>query len=230
MRYAAWRQSSTAFPGSGRRATSRMQSARFVHTLQRVSKRVIDVVGSLCAIILLAPLFAIIAIIVKWHDNGSIIYRRRVVGPHGEFDAYKFRSMRPDADLVLRADPDLRRAFECNFKLQSDPRVTSLGAVLRKYSLDELPQLFNVLKGEMSLVGPRMITAPEFVKYGEYRDLLLTAKPGLTGYWQVNGRQTISYSDRVQMDVFYIRNWSLLLDFRILVKTPICVLKAQGSF
>jgi lipopolysaccharide/colanic/teichoic acid biosynthesis glycosyltransferase len=198
--------------------------------LQRVCKWVIDVVGSLCAIALLAPLFAVIAIVIKLHDGGSIIYRRRVLGLRGEFDAYKFRSMRPDADAVLRSQPELRRAFEHNFKLQYDPRVTKVGAILRKYSLDELPQLFNVLKGDMSLVGPRMITAAELDRYGEYRKLLLTAKPGLTGYWQVNGRQTTSYGDRVQMDIFYIRNWSLLLDLHILLKTPISVLRAEGSF
>lgn len=197
--------------------------------LQRLGKRVIDLVGALCAIALLSPLFVVIALLVKLHDRGPTIYLRRVVGLRGEFDAYKFRSMRPDADAVLLANPALRRAFEHNFKLALDPRVTTVGAILRKYSLDEIPQFFNVLKGDMSLVGPRMITAAELVKYGKHRDLLLTVQPGITGYWQVNGRQMISYRERVGMDIFYISNWSLLLDFRILLKTPISVLKAEGA-
>src|SRR5207253_2237702 len=140
--------------------------------------------------------------------------RRRVVGPKGAFDAFKFRTMRPDADIVLQNDPDLWNAFRKNFKLKSDPRMTRIGSVLRQYSLDELPQLFNVLLGQMSLVGPRMITAPELEKYGSYQDLLLTVKPGLTGYWQVYGRQEVSYAERVRMDVEYISNWTAGLDIK----------------
>src|SRR5262249_88316 len=149
------------------------------------------------------------ALAVKLQDGGPAIYRRRVIGPSGEFDAYKFRSMRTDADSALAKNPALRREFERNFKLISDPRVTRIGAWLRRVSLDELPQLVNVLKGEMSLVGPRMITGPELAKYGDSGTLLLTVKPGLTGYWQVYGRQAVAYEERVQMDIFYIENWSL---------------------
>src|SRR5260370_25269540 len=117
-------------------------------------------------------------------DRLPIIYRRRVIGTTGQFDAFKFRSMRRDADSILASNPALKAEFERNFKLRNDPRVTRVGAFLRKVSLDELPQLFNVLRGEMSLVGPRMITAPELDRYGPHRQLLLTVKPGLTGYWQ----------------------------------------------
>lgn len=157
-------------------------------------KRAMDVTGALILLVLLAPLFLVIAAAVLLADGSPVIYRRRVVGPGGEFDAFKFRTMYRDADQRLQRDESLRKAFHENFKLKSDPRVTRLGAVLRKFSLDELPQLWNVLIGQMTLVGPRMITAPELEKYGEHRYELLTVKPGLTGYWQVCGRQEVSYA------------------------------------
>jgi lipopolysaccharide/colanic/teichoic acid biosynthesis glycosyltransferase len=196
----------------------------------RFAKRVIDVIGSVLIILLLAPLILLLWILVRIVDGNPVIYRRRVIGVNGEFDAYKFRTMRRDADAMLAADSALLRAFEDNFKLKSDPRVTRLGSGLRKYSCDELPQLFNVLRGQMSLVGPRMITAAELNKYGPYRELLLTVKPGLTGYWQVKGRQNVSYEERVQMDVNYITNWSLSLDFLILLKTPAKVIQTEGAY
>ncbi len=166
-----------------------------------------------------------------WLDSGSpVIYRRRVLGPKGEFDAFKFRSMKPDADSLLAADPALREEFEQNFKLRNDPRLTRVGAVIRKFSVDELPQLFNVLMGQMSLVGPRMITAGELAKYGPYQKQLLSVKPGLTGYWQINGRQAVSYDERVRMDMFYIQHWSFWLDLKIIMKTPVKVLRREGAY
>jgi lipopolysaccharide/colanic/teichoic acid biosynthesis glycosyltransferase len=137
-------------------------------------KRSIDLAGSLMLISLLSPIFIVVAFLIVVVDGTPVIYRRRVVGPAGEFDAFKFRSMHRHADVMLEANSDLQREFSENFKLKSDPRVTKLGFFLRKYSLDELPQLVNVLRGEMSLVGPRMITAPELEKYGRYQRLLLT--------------------------------------------------------
>jgi len=175
-------------------------------------------------------LFLIVAIVVKLSDGGPIIHRRRVIGTNGEFDAYKFRTMRPDADQVLANNRQLREQFERNFKLQNDPRITRVGAILRKYSVDELPQLFNVTCGQMSLVGPRMITAPELVKYGDFQDMLRTVKPGITGYWQGNGRQQVSFGERVEMDMFYIENWSFFLDLKILMQTPWKVFKGQGAY
>src|SRR5579871_1855591 len=138
----------------------------------RVCKRAVDILVAVLALILLAPLFLIISILIKLHDGGPVFYRRRVVGPVGSFDAFKFRSMHPAADRILRADVAMKETFEENFKLKDDPRVTELGAFLRKHSLDELPQLVNVLCGQMSLVGPRMITAEELAKYGEHQQLL----------------------------------------------------------
>lgn len=193
-------------------------------------KRAVDLLGALVMVFLLSPLLLLLWVAIWAVDGRPIIYRRRVVGMRGEFDAYKFRTMRWDADAILAMDPSLRAAFTENFKLKSDPRITRLGAWLRKYSCDELPQLFNVLKGQMSLVGPRMITAEELQKYGPYRELLLTVKPGLTGYWQVRGRQDVSYEQRVRMDVDYIMNWSLALDFVILLQTPAKVIRTEGAY
>jgi lipopolysaccharide/colanic/teichoic acid biosynthesis glycosyltransferase len=198
--------------------------------LSRRLKRAIDVVGAVSLIVLLSPLLAVIALLVLVTDGAPMLYRRRVVGPSGAFDAFKFRTMRCDADLVLERDRTMQQAFRENFKLKSDPRLTKFGSFLRKFSLDELPQLFNVLAGQMSLVGPRMITAPELEKYGEHKQLLLTVKPGLTGYWQVHGRQEVSYAERVRMDVEYIQHWSLRMDMELLMLTPLCVIRGRGAY
>ncbi|HEY6308110.1 MAG TPA: sugar transferase [Candidatus Angelobacter sp.] len=197
---------------------------------RRVVKRSCDVAASLLLLILLSPLIAVLGLLIKLQDGGPIFYRRRVVGHEGKFDAFKLRTMTVDADQVLEDNPSLRREFEINFKLKNDPRVTPLGAVLRKASLDELPQLWNVLMGEMSLVGPRMITLAELEKYGAAGWIFGCVKPGLTGYWQIQGRQEVSYEKRVELDVFYVDHWSLLLDFKILVKTPISVLRGAGAY
>jgi len=193
-------------------------------------KRIIDVLGSLFVILLFSPLILLLWVLVWFVDGSPVIYRRRVVGVYGEFDAYKFRTMRRDADALLAADTALLSTFRGNFKLKSDPRVTPLGSWLRRYSCDELPQLLNVLKGQMSLVGPRMITVAELEKYGPYQELLLKVRPGLTGYWQVRGRQNVSYDERVRMDVAYITNWSLSLDLLILLQTPAKVIHAEGAY
>jgi lipopolysaccharide/colanic/teichoic acid biosynthesis glycosyltransferase len=197
---------------------------------QLLSKRLVDLAGAAVLILLLSPLFVLIGFFVALEDGWPVLYRRRVVGLAGEFDAFKFRTMRRDADRMLASNRALRAEFERNFKLQHDPRVTKVGAFLRKISFDELPQLVNVLRGQMSLVGPRMITAPELDKYGPHRRLLLTVKPGLTGYWQVRGRQNVSYEERVQMDMYYIKNWNLGLDMKILAWTPWKVLKREGAY
>lgn len=193
-------------------------------------KRAIDVGGSLLLILLLAPAFILITGLVWICEGRPVLYRRRVMGPSGEFDAFKFRTMHREADRRLEDDAVMCDEFRRNFKLKSDPRVTRLGAVLRKFSLDELPQLFNVLRGQMSLVGPRMITAPELEKYGKDRDLLLTVKPGLTGYWQVYGRQEVSYAERVRMDMEYIHRRTPALDIKLLLLTPLRVLRGKGAY
>jgi lipopolysaccharide/colanic/teichoic acid biosynthesis glycosyltransferase len=170
------------------------------------------------------------AILIKLEDGGPVFYRRRVLGGDGEFDAFKLRTMCVDADGILQREPALAAKFSANFKLANDPRVTRVGSHLRRWSIDELPQLFNVLKGEMALVGPRMITAAEREKYGPSVRIFSVFKPGITGYWQANGRQKISYEERVRMDVFYVQNWSLLFDVKILAKTLWQVLKREGAY
>ena len=194
----------------------------------RALKRAIDLVGSSFLLVVSAPLVLILALSVKFHDGGPSFFRRRVTGPKGEFDAFKLRTMRVDADEVLRRDPVLCRRFEVNFKLKDDPRVTAVGAKLRRTKLDELPQLWNVIKGEMSLVGPRMITPVELKKYGDASWIFSEIKPGLTGYWQISGDHQNSYARRIEMDLFYTENWSLLFDLKILIKTPARVFRGSG--
>lgn len=193
-------------------------------------KRSLDVILVLLTLPLWLPVIFLLGGLVKFGDLGPMFYRRRVAGVAEDFDAFKLRSMRVDADQWLSRHPDLLKAFQKNFKLKDDPRVTRLGRFLRRYSLDELPQLFNVLKGQMSLVGPRMISPPEIEKYGLYRRLIFSVKPGLTGYWQVSSWQEVSYEERVKMDVFYVQNWSLWLDLKILVKTVWKVLRREGAY
>ena len=195
----------------------------------RFIKNLLDMVGAMLLMVMLAPLLGLVAILVLLDDGLPVIHRRRVVAGSGEFDAFKFRSMRRGADETLNADPLLRSEFERNFKLKNDPRVTRIGTHLRKLSLDELPQLWNVLIGQMSLVGPRMLTSAELEKYGPHKALLLSVKPGITGYWQVNGRQDVTYEERVKMDLYYIQNWSLLLDLKIVLLTPWKVMRREGA-
>lgn len=192
-------------------------------------KRLIDIVGSTAGLILLSPVFVFVGLLVKLDGDGPVIYRRRVVGPNGEFDAYKFRSMCSSADAQLQTNPTMLAEFTKNYKLVNDPRVTKIGKILRMTSVDELPQLLNVFVGQMSLIGPRMITRAELSKYGSSSDIVLSVRPGMTGYWQTEGRQRTSYEERVQMDLFYIQNWSLALDMKILAKTPWKVLKREGA-
>jgi len=196
-----------------------------------IPKRLMDIAIASIGLVCLSPILLLTAIAIKFSDGGPVFHRRRCVGLNGkDFDAFKFRSMHVDADDVLLRDPELRKTFERNFKLHADPRVTSIGRFIRKTSIDELPQLWNILIGEMSAVGPRMITRQELEKYGDAASLLLTVKPGLTGFWQTEGRQTTSYEQRVQMDIYYIRNWSLSFDMRVLLRTPSKVFKGEGAY
>ena len=194
-------------------------------------KRVLDLLVSSIMLLVLWPLMLVIAVAVKFDSPGPVFHHRRVVGVGGKlFDALKFRTMYLDADERLARDPELRREFEENYKLKDDPRVTRVGRLLRRTSLDELPQLFNVLKGQMSLVGPRIITSEERTRYGKWRMNLTTVKPGITGLWQVSGRSDLSYTERVRLDMHYIRNYSLWLDLHLLYRTIPVVLKGSGAY
>ena len=192
-------------------------------------KRFIDFLGAAVLLLLTLPLLVVAAILIKAEDGGPVLYRRRVVGLHGTFDAFKLRSMRVDADDVLDQDAALRREFLINFKLKDDPRVTRVGALLRRFSVDELPQLWNVLRDEMSLVGPRMITPAELEKFGDAAWIFTSVKPGLTGYWQVQGSTERGYAERVRVDLWYAENRSTALDLMILLKTPLRVLRGTRT-
>jgi|SRR2546421_865173 lipopolysaccharide/colanic/teichoic acid biosynthesis glycosyltransferase len=188
--------------------------------LYHISKRFIDIVLATIGIVVLTPVFLIIAIRIKCDDGGPVFHFREIVGLHGKrFFALKFRTMIPDADTYLEKHPDLLRQYQQNMKLLNDPRITRTGKFLRRTSLDELPQLFNVLAGQMSLVGPRIIHPSELPRYREWAIKRLSVKPGITGLWQVSGRQHISYEERIVFDMSYIDNRSYIDDLAILFKT-----------
>jgi lipopolysaccharide/colanic/teichoic acid biosynthesis glycosyltransferase len=194
-------------------------------------KTVIEWPIALLALIVLSPVLIVIAVLIAVTAGRPVIYRRRVAGRDGgQFDAFKFRTMVQGAERVLEQDERLRQAFTVNWKLFADPRVTPLGRVLRKYSLDELPQLVNVLRGEMSLIGPRMVSPAELERYGTLQSKLLSVKPGLTGLWQVSGRQALSYARRVELDMTYIDNCSLTTDLKIIARTLPVVIGADGAY
>lgn len=189
-------------------------------TLYYVTKRALDIALSLAGIVCLLPVLLLIAVCIKLDDGGPILHFREILGYRGRrFYALKFRTMIADADGYLAKHPELLRKFKQNMKLENDPRITRVGRFLRKTSLDELPQLFNVLVGQMSLVGPRIIHPSELPRYGEYGQKRIAVRPGITGLWQISGRQHISYDERVQLDMQYIDTRTLVVDLVILVKT-----------
>ena len=192
-------------------------------------KRFIDFIFSLLLIILLFPLFLIIGILIKLNSEGSFIYIQRRIGKDNvPFSCYKFRTMKSEANYILKnlliQNPHYKNEFEKTRKLINDPRITKIGKFLRFTSLDELPQIFNVLKGDMSFIGPRPIVKSEIKKYGENFKKAFSIKPGISGLWQVSGRNKLTYRERVKLDIFYARNINLLLDFKIFVKTLIVIL------
>lgn len=194
-------------------------------------KLVMDYLITLAGLIVISPFLLFIALMVRISSPGPILHKRRVMGLNGkQFDALKFRTMVVNGDEVIAKHPELKEELEKNHKLKIDPRVTKIGAFLRKYSLDELPQLFNVLFREMSLVGPRMISPEEVAMYKQFDMNLLTVLPGITGLWQVSGRSDISYDERVRLDMYYIRNWSIWLDLQLLFQTIPAVLKGRGAY
>jgi len=199
--------------------------------IRPAAKRALDLVGASLLILLSSPVVCA-SLLAVWLDSGSpVIYRRRVVRRGGSsFDAFKIRTMVPDADRILREDETLHREFRTSNKIVADPRITRVGRWLRRFSLDEFPQLVNVLRGEMSLVGPRMITLDELPDWGEAGRLLLSVRPGLTGLWQVSGRQLLSKADRIRLDAEYVRRMSLRLDLTILARTLFAVVSGHGAY
>ncbi len=203
--------------------------------LPRVTKRLMDFAASIAGGLILLPLFFYLAVAVKMSSRGPIVFSHKRLGRNGRhFKAWKFRTMFQNADQVLEhyleEHPEMREEWERDHKLKHDPRVTRIGRFLRKTSLDELPQLWNVICGDMSLVGPRPIVDAEIPKYGPYYGLYSMVKPGITGLWQVSGRNNTTYEERVQFDAYYVRNWSPWLDLYLLLRTIRIVLFAKGAY
>ncbi len=199
------------------------------------SKRLFDFCVALLALILLAPLFIFVAVAIKLVSPGPVLYGHKRIGYNGRsFRCWKFRSMVTDGDAVLAeylADhPHEREEWVRNRKLRDDPRVTRLGAVLRAYSVDELPQIINVLKGDMSIVGPRPVVLDELKMYGSAAAQYLCTRPGITGLWQVSGRSDTSYDQRIKLDTQYVQNWSLITDLWIIMRTIPAVIGSRGSY
>jgi lipopolysaccharide/colanic/teichoic acid biosynthesis glycosyltransferase len=194
-------------------------------------KRVFDIVWSLIGLIVLSPVFIILSILVKTTSEGPVFFAHKRVGKGGKtIKIYKFRSMVTNAEeLIKQFTPEQKAEYEKNFKLENDPRITKIGNFMRKTSLDELPQLINILKGDISIVGPRPVMDVETKIYGNYRNMLLSVKPGLTGFWAANGRSHTTYTRRRAMEIYYVKNRSVLLDLKIIFKTFISVFKREGA-
>ena len=208
---------------------------RLFHTSAAITKRATDLVLSLLALVILAPLFLAVALLIKLTSPGTVFYKQDRYGRNGQlFGALKFRTMGPNAEAILTEhlakDAFLQAEWERDRKLKRDPRITSIGKWLRRFSLDELPQLINVISGQMSLVGPRPIPLRDLEKYGTGYILYSRVRPGLTGLWQVSGRNNTTYEERIAFDEYYVRNWSIWLDTYILIRTIRAVITADGAY
>lgn len=195
------------------------------------TKKILDVVLSTIGFIILLPVFAIISLCIKIDSKGPVLFKHKRVGKDGkELYIYKFRTMVENAeDMIKDFSPEQMKEFKSNYKLKNDPRITKVGKFLRKSSLDELPQLLNIIKGELSIIGPRPVIEEELEKYGENKKKFLSVTPGLTGYWAANGRSGISYDERMKLELYYVDNISLKMDIKIFLKTIITVFKKQGA-
>jgi exopolysaccharide production protein ExoY len=202
--------------------------------LDQMLKRIFDIVVATSALILLSPLFVMLALAVLILEGRPVIFRHRRLSAQAKaFDCLKFRSMMRNAEEKLQThlseNPEAASEWEANQKLRHDPRITPFGAFLRTSSLDELPQLINIIRGEMSLVGPRPIVAEELSRYGAHAQTYLSVRPGLTGLWQINGRSDCPYEERIELDLDYIQNWSFGNDLSIVARTLMVVVSGRGS-
>jgi exopolysaccharide biosynthesis polyprenyl glycosylphosphotransferase len=197
----------------------------------RTLKRLVDFLLSFLMIIIFLIPGLVVAILIASTSSGGIFYRHKRIGRKGrQFLVLKFRTMYTDAEERLKKDGELYSQFLKGFKLKNDPRITPIGKFLRRTSLDEIPQIYNILKGEMSFVGPRPVVQKELERYGELKDLLMSVPPGLTGLWQVSGRSDLSYEERVRLDLYYVENWSLALDTQIIGRTLPALLFSKGAY
>lgn len=206
------------------------RSIRYQQPFYRAFKRTFDLVASAVLIVLLLPVFLIVAAAIAIQDGFPVIFRQPRIGMGGKvFTIYKFRTMVKNAEEVLRAHPELMEEYRRTYKIENDPRISKLGNFLRRTTLDELPQLINVFRGDMSLVGPRPIVQPELEKYGDCKHLYLAMWPGCAGLWQCSGRSDTSYAERVAMDEEYYRHSSLRYDMGILYKTLLAIVTRRGA-
>lgn len=199
--------------------------------MYRIVKRILSILCSVISIIVLSPLFIIISLVVKISSKGSVFFIHERIGFQGKkFKLIKFRTMVDNAeDMIASFNPEQKKEWEENFKLKDDPRITKIGKFLRKTSLDELPQLINILKGDMSFVGPRPIVEDELSWYGDNKEKLLSVKPGLTGWWAVNGRSDVPYPERCDLELYYVDHFSFGLDLKIIIKTFVAIIKKDGA-
>ena len=197
----------------------------------RIVKRTADVTLSAIAMVLLLPILAIIAIAIKLDSKGPVFFKHTRIGKDGKIiKIYKFRSMVDNAeDLIKKFTPEQMKEYKENYKLTDDPRITKVGKILRKTSLDELPQLINIFKGDLSIIGPRPVVADELKKYGPNIDKFLSVTPGLTGFWAANGRSCTTYEQRMQMELFYVDNLSFKMDAKVFFKTIESVVSGRGA-
>lgn len=196
-----------------------------------VTKRIIDILLSFVGLIVLSPIFLLIGIIIKIDSKGPVFFAHNRIGKNGKpIHMYKFRTMVPNAEAMIQQfDKEQMKEFKENYKLKDDPRITKVGKFLRKTSLDELPQIWNILVGDLSIIGPRPVIGEELEKYGPNKNKFLSVTPGLTGYWQANGRSETTYEERMKMELYYVDNRSLWLDVKLFFKTIISVVKKEGA-
>lgn len=212
-----------------------VEDKRHVYALRELGYRVFDIIFACLVLVVFSPLFLVLSILIKISSEGPVLYRQERIGKHGKyFLMYKFRTMVHNADDhlhgLLSTNEELRSEYEKLHKLKVDPRVTSVGRFLRETSLDELSQFFNVLFGEMSVVGPRPIVDLETQKYGEHLDEFLSVRPGITGLWQIWGRNDTTYEERVFLDISYIRNRSFHLNLYIMISTIFTMISRKGAY
>ena len=197
----------------------------------RYIKRFMDVILATIALVVLSPIFLIIAIAIKIESKGPVFFKHTRIGKNGKIiKLYKFRSMVINAEELIKSfTPEQMKEYKENYKLTNDPRITKIGKFLRKTSLDELPQLLNIIKGDLSIIGPRPVVTDELEKYGANTKKFLSVTPGLTGYWAANGRSCTTYEQRMQMELYYIDNLSLKMDIKVFFKTIEAVIKREGT-
>lgn len=200
-------------------------------SLYLFTKRLFDISIAIIGLFITWPLFLIIGILIKLEDGGNVFFKHKRIGKNGkEIYLYKFRSMVMNAEELLKTlTPEQKLEYEKNYKLDNDFRITKIGNIIRKTSIDEIPQLINILKGDMSLIGPRPVVSKELEKYGTQKDKFLSVTPGLTGWWACSGRSITSYDERMKLELYYVDNCSILLDIKCFLKTIIAVIKKKGA-